>query len=138
KTHVTHSDNSDDVLKKYVDLVIEAIKTEKFSYIAHPDVVNYSGDDDFYKEQMTRLCRAAKEYSIPLELNCLGAATGRCYPSERFFKIAGSVGNSVIIGIDAHSPEFLQNKDAVRRCEEISRKFDLFPIRELKIKNPKI
>ena len=138
KGHLMHADNGDDVLVKYVDVVIEAIKTGKFTYIAHPDVINYNGDDDFYKEQMTRLCRAAKELSVPLELNCLGAARERCYPSERFFKIAGKVGNSVVLGVDAHSPDFLLDSSAVKKCEELMRKCDLFPLREVKIRNPKI
>ena len=137
RSHVMKPGNGDDVLEKYVDLVIAGIKTGRFSYVAHPDVLNYSGDDSFYKAQMTRLCRAAKESGIPLELNCLGVREGRCYPTEKFWKIAGEVGNSVIIGVDAHEPEALLNRDVVRRCEEISRKFDLFPLRELKFKNPR-
>lgn len=138
RSHVMKPGNGDDVLEKYVDLVIAGIKTGRFSYVAHPDVLNYSGGDDaFYKAQMTRLCRAAKEAGVPLELNCLGVRDGRCYPTEKFWKIAGDIGNSVIIGVDAHEPEALLNRDVVRRCEEISRKFDLFPLRELKFKNPK-
>lgn len=135
--HVMHAGNGDKTLVKYVDTVIEAMRTGRFSYIAHPDVINYCGDDNFYREQMLRLCRTAKELSLPLELNCLGAASGRCYPSERFFKIAGEVGNSVVLGIDAHDPNFFFETDGIKRCEKIMRKFDLFPLREIRIINPK-
>ena len=129
--------SGDEMLVKYVDTVIAGIKTGKFSYVAHPDVVFFDGDDAFYKTHMTRPCRAAKEAGIPLEINCLGVHEGRCYPNEKFWKIARDVGNSVIIGVDAHKPQILLNRDIVKKCEELSRRFDLFPLRELKFRDPK-
>lgn len=138
RTHVIKPTTEEEDLKKYVDTVIAGIRTGKFSYVAHPDVVGFNGDDEIYRAHMTRLCRAAKEEGIPLEINCLGVHENRCYPNEKFWKIARDVGNSVIIGVDAHKPQLLLNRDIVKRCEEISRKFDLFPVRELKFRNPKI
>lgn len=138
RAHVIKPTTEEEDLKKYVDTVIAGIQTGKFSYVAHPDVVGFNGDDEIYRAHMTRLCRAAKEEGIPLEINCLGVHENRCYPNEKFWKIARDVGNSVIIGVDAHKPQLLLNRDIVKRCEEISRKFDLFPVRELKFRNPKI
>ena len=137
KMHVMNSDGSDALLTKYVDTVIAAINTGKFSYVAHPDVVKHSGDEAFYKAEMKRLCLAAKAAGIPLELNCVGVMKNRCYPNDIFWRIAGETNNSVIIGVDAHSPAELLMKENVRKCEEISRKFELFPLRELKFINPK-
>ncbi len=121
-------------LKQYVDTVIKAIGTGKFSYIAHPDVINFQGDDNVYKKEMRRLCLAAKQQDIPLEINLLGATTGRHYPGERFFKIAGEVGNSVIIGRDAHSPDMLYNEKGMNKCLEIINKFALKSVKNLKFK----
>jgi histidinol-phosphatase (PHP family) len=130
-------ENSDEQLTTYVDRIINGINTGKFSYVAHPDVIYYTHDDSFYKAEMKRLCRAAKEKGIPLELNCVGVKKNRCYPNDRFWRIASDVGNSVIIGVDAHSPEELLDKSTVRKCEEISRRFELFPLRELKFRDPR-
>jgi len=137
KEHVMRGDGSNERLTKYVDTVIAGINTGKFSYVAHPDVVSYTGDGDFYKAEMKRLCLAAKAAGIPLELNCVGVMKNRCYPNDKFWRIAGDVANSVIIGVDAHSPAELMMKENVRKCEEISRRFELFPLRELKFINPK-
>ena len=54
---------------------------------------------------MERLCLAAKELHIPLELNLLGLRANRRYPSERFFRIAKACGNTIVAGIDAHDPD---------------------------------
>ena len=86
----------------YVDQVVEGLKTGRFSYLAHPDLLNYVGDDGIYRREMTRLCKAAKELDIPLEINLLGLATGRHYPRDRFWQIAAECGNTVILGCDAH------------------------------------
>jgi histidinol-phosphatase (PHP family) len=41
------TDNKDH-LKTYVDEVVRAMKTGVFSYIAHPDIMCFSGDDEVY------------------------------------------------------------------------------------------
>ncbi len=137
KAHVMKRGCGEEMLTKYVDTVIAGINTGRFSYVAHPDVINFAGDDDFYRAEMKRLCLAAKKMGLPLELNCVGVKQDRCYPNEKFWRIAGDVGNKVIIGVDAHYPEAFLEKETVRRCEEISRKFELFPLRELKFVNPR-
>ncbi len=136
--HLMYDERDDAELVNYVDTVIAGISTGKFTYVAHPDVIFYGDNDAFYREHMTRLCRAAKEANVPLEINCLGAKTGRCYPSERFFKIAGEVGNKVVIGIDAHHPKAITEFQGLRRCEEILRKFEIIPLRDIELVNPKI
>ena len=54
-----------------------------------------------------RICEFAKKKNIPLEINFLGLGDNRCYPSKEFFAIAAEVGNEVLFGIDAHTPESL-------------------------------
>ena len=89
-------------LSRYVDQVIEGISTGHFLYVAHPDILNFVGDDDFYRAEMTRLCRFAKEKNIPLEINVLGMREGRNYPNSKFWKIAAEHGCIAILGQDAH------------------------------------
>ncbi len=97
-------------LTQYVDSCIEAFSTGLYSYLAHPDLANYDTQDSFYQQEMTRLCKAAKDYEIPLEYNLLGYSTYRHYPNDVFFSIAKQVGNQVIIGVDAHDAKSLLDK----------------------------
>lgn len=136
--HVMNRNNTNEELALYVDRVVSGINTGKFTYIAHPDVVNYVGDDDFYREEMKKICLAAKAKGIPVEINCIGVRRNRCYPDDRFWKIARDVGNSVVIGVDAHTPADLLDMATIKKCQELSRRFDLFPMREIKLVDPKI
>jgi histidinol-phosphatase (PHP family) len=132
KMHVMNSDGSDAILTKYVDTVIAGINTGKFSYVAHPDVVKHTGDEDFYKAEMKRLCLAAKAAGIPLELNCVGVMKNRCYPNDKFWRIAGDVHNSVIIGVDAHSPGALQNRTVWQEAERRLAELNITPVTDWK------
>lgn len=92
-------------LKTYVNQCIEGLQTGLFTYLAHPDLINFTGPDEIYQEEMQRLCLTANELGIPLELNLLGLRQNRTYPTERFFRIAKACGNTIIAGIDAHDPD---------------------------------
>ena len=109
--------NPDDLIK-YVDTVIEGMKTTRYSYVAHPDLLNFVGDEAVYVKEFTRLCEYLKSIDSPVEINMLGLIDGRHYPSKQFFDIAKRVGNKAIIGCDAHQPERLSNMEYVKRCEE--------------------
>lgn len=112
-------------LKKYVDLVIEGLETGKYAYAAHPDLMNFVGDSQIYDRHYSRLCRYLKEKNIPVEINLLGVREGRHYPSEGFLSIAGKIGNTAIIGCDAHYPSALCDNENIDKCRELARKFDL-------------
>lgn len=92
-------------LVRYCDQVIAGMQTGLFSYLAHPDLLHFVGDPEAYATHMTRLCLAAKELCVPLELNFLGLREHRQYPREDFWKIAGEVGCQVVFGSDAHRPQ---------------------------------
>ena len=53
---------------------------------------------------MERLCLAAKELNIPLELNLLGLRANPYLPLGALFRIAKACGNTIVAGIDAHDP----------------------------------
>ena len=91
-------------LTAYVDTCIEALETGMYRYLCHPDLIHFTGQEDFWEKEMRRLCVYCKEHGYPLEYNLLGALEGRHYPSQRFFALAGEMGNDIILGIDAHAP----------------------------------
>lgn len=107
-------------IRAYVDSVIAAAKTGSFSYIAHPDLINYQGMDSVYEWEMGRLCKAMKEENIPLEINMLGYGEGKHYPNPKFWKIVKEYGNDVILGVDAHCIANIRNYDAYDACMKIA------------------
>lgn len=112
-------------IRAYVDAIIEGMRRGSYLYLAHPDLIHYRGLDSVYDWEMTRLCREMKALDIPLELNVLGMGSGRNYPAERFWKIPGEIGNRVIFGLDAHSPEHMRDRGSYERCAEMAEKYRL-------------
>ncbi|MCR5581534.1 MAG: histidinol-phosphatase [Pseudobutyrivibrio sp.] len=99
-----HLTDEEQDLIDYAKLTVEGMQTGLFSYLAHPDLINYSGPDDIFQMHMRPVIQTAIDMNIPLEVNMLGFRTGRNYPCDRFFSLASSMGASFIIGCDAHNP----------------------------------
>ena len=118
-------------LKAYVDRIIEGMETGCFLYLAHPDIINYQGPEDIYEREMRRLCRRLKELNIPLEINLLGIHEGKQYPADRFWKIAGKVGNDVIFGIDAHWAELIGDAGDYEKGMALVEKYHLHLIEKI-------
>ncbi len=112
--HYTGSGTADEaLLAKYVDQVSEGLATGLFTFLAHPDVMRFTGDESVYEKHMRRLCENARSLDVPLEINGLGLWNNRHYPSDRFFRIAGEVGNQIIYSLDAHQPERILEADVL-------------------------
>ncbi len=114
-----------ELLTKYVDECIEGLGTGKFFYLAHPDLPNFSGDADFYRSEMRRLCESAKKLDIPIELNLLGLREKRHYPVDAFWKIASEIGNDVLFGCDSHSPDAVALESDYIMGMELVKKYGL-------------
>lgn len=112
-----------DVLTRYVNQAVAGMETGLFSYLAHPDLPYFRGDDGFYTEEMTRLCESAKRLGIPLEINLLGLRQGRAYPYEKFWEIAARVGNDAILGCDAHDAAALSDAAAAESGRAYAARF---------------
>lgn len=120
----------------YAATVVEAIKTGKFAYVAHPDIFLRYRDGipedkkQEYNENVSTaiemICDVASKYRIPLEIN-LGAITAYheeipgnwitkdnsyIYPVIDFWKVAAEKGCDVLIGVDAHSPDRFLSRDS--------------------------
>ena len=101
--------------------------------MAHPDLPNFTGDEAFYRQEMTRLCQAAKQLNIPLEYNLLGLVGGRNYPCTRFFKLAAAVGNQVVLGCDAHTPGMVAKPELLLKAEQNLAALGLTAVAELTV-----
>lgn len=109
----------------YVDLLIDAMQTGVFTYVAHPDILNFLGEDSVYERHMRRLCQAAIQYNVPLELNFLGIRENRHYPHDRFWKIAGEEGCEVVYGFDSHAFKNAYDGDSLKIAQEITLRYGL-------------
>ncbi|MGL5540645.1 MAG: histidinol phosphatase, partial [Erysipelotrichaceae bacterium] len=97
-------------LRLYVDDAIAGMETGLYAYLCHPDLFMraYQRWDDVAIAQSLRLCEAAKRLNIPLEYNLQGVFFKERYkdefgyPYHPFWQLAATVGNQVMIGIDAH------------------------------------
>ena len=129
--NIQHAYNTKiDRLEEYVSQVIEGINTGDFAYVAHPDMIYpFACEDKKLIKEYTRLCEYAKKVGMPLELNLLGVMGNRHYPSNKFFEIAGKVGNSIVIGYDAHDPISFLNEQAVKQANAMIEKYNLKAIK---------
>ena len=116
---------SEEDFNEFIRCTLEAMKKGVFSYVAHPDLMQLSGNDELYLDGARRLAVASRELDIPLEINLLGVRGGRCYPSEKFWKVAGEEGSPVTVGIDAHAPSALLEKEAFPVAKWLIKKYHL-------------
>ena len=100
------------VLTQYVTQTLEGLATGKFTYLAHPDLLHWRGDEQIYRREMTRLCQGVKALDYPLEVNLLGLYGNRWYPRNTFWEIAAETGNTAILGLDAHQPDSFTWREA--------------------------
>ena len=114
-----------EVLREYVNCVVGGIKTGVFTYVCHPDMVKFVGDEEVYCKEMEKICRVAKEYETPLEINFLGVREGRIYPRDLFWQICGQVGAPVTFGMDAHSKEAVCDSESLKVASSLVKKHGL-------------
>lgn len=123
-------------LAGYVENVLGGLETGCFSYIAHPDLINYTGSKKIYRKHMRQLAEAAKATGTPLEINLLGLTTGRNYPNPLFWEIVAETGNAVVMGCDAHAAEAVGNPDLIRAGEAFAARFGLKIQDEVALRDP--
>lgn len=114
-----------DLLKEYVNCVIGGIRTGVFTYVCHPDIFNFIGDEGIYRKEIRRLCEAALEYETPLEINFLGIRSSRNYPNDLFWEIAGETHAPVTFGLDAHCKEHAADIASLPYARDLVRKYNL-------------
>ena len=117
--------NDETHLIRYCDQIIAAMDTGLFSYIAHPDLLHFVGDENQYRFHMQRLCQKAKDENMPLEINLLGLRGQRHYPREAFWETAGEVGCKAVLGCDAHTPEDVVDPLSEKTARLLAEKYQL-------------
>lgn len=123
--HTVDETESIDDLKEYVSSVITAMKKKVFTYVAHPDIINFTGDEKIYKEEVRKICHLSRELNIPLEINFLGIRGKRSYPKGLFWQVAGEEKSPVTFGFDAHSAKDAYDGDSILVAKEMVKRYNL-------------
>ena len=126
-----------EVLRLYVDTVVGGIQTGAFTYAAHPDIINFCGDEKLYAEEMSRICRASVACNIPLELNFLGLRDGRRYPRHSFWEKVAEFGCPVVFGCDAHDAKSAYDKRTLAVAERMVERYGLHLVEHPTLIHPK-
>ena len=126
----------DESLHKYVEQIEEALKTGLFTYLAHPDLPNYSGSEEALKKAHLRLCEIAKEANVPVECTLLGIKGNRWYPKKSFFEAAAKVGCPVVLGLGAHTPDAFNCKNEEKIALDLLSECGIIPIDKPIIRRP--
>ena len=124
--HIIHNKtDSVEFLRKYTNCIVDGMKTGVFTYVAHPDVINFIGDVAVFQKEIRKICTSSRELNIPLEINFLGIRGNRNYPNEEFWKIAGEEKAPVTFGLDSHNVIDAYDELSLFRAMEIVKKYKL-------------
>lgn len=129
--------NDNTRMRAYADNCIAAMGTGRYSTLAHPDMINFVGDLDYYREQSERIIREANARFIPLEINLYGMRDGRNYPNEEFWRIAGRLGSRAVLGFDSHHVSHVADQNEIIRGLRFADKHGVEVIDEINLVNPK-
>ena len=110
-------------LKSYVDLLTNALDTGYFNMVAHPDIVNFTGDEALYTKYMKKLADRLKDEQIPIEINVNGFRELCNYPDRRLVKLGVENGNDFIVGVDAHDPNEYHDLASYKGCIKMAEDF---------------
>ena len=112
---------------RYTDNALQGMATGLFCCFAHPDLfcMDYPRFDDTAKDCARTLLTAAKELQLPVEYNLQGirlcergSAAGLGYPCRAFWELAAEIGNTVLVGSDAHDPQELRDTAAFVQVQQ--------------------
>ena len=101
-------------LKKYCSLMVDAMKSDLFDYVAHPDLFTESASswNKTHTEISYQIARLAKQLNIPLGFNINGMFSKKrkyldgwryIYPHQKFWEIVAEVQAPVLIEMDVHN-----------------------------------
>ncbi len=122
--------NDENIVKDYADRIVAAITSGVFTYVAHPDMLDFLGDDEIYVREMSKICQAAQDKRVPLEINFLGIRENRRYPNERFWRVAQNFDVDVVFGFDAHDVAGAGDTHSLKRAMEICEKYKLHVLKK--------
>lgn len=106
-------------LAMYVDRILGGLATDRFFYVAHPDIMCFTGDKSIYRKHMMKIAQELKKRNMPIEINLNGFRDGLHYPNPGFIELGVENGNDFIIGVDAHSPNNLLDFENYEKCMQL-------------------
>lgn len=106
-------------LRMYVERVMGGIQTDKFLYVAHPDIMCFTGEKEIYRKHMLPLIQEMKRRDMPIEINMNGFRDNLHYPTPAFIDMGVECGCDFIIGMDAHHPKLLQAWEEYELCKKL-------------------
>lgn len=138
KTRIPAIDYTEDTahLEEYTDKVLRGLRTGRFSILAHPDLINYHGNMDLYRDRMAQIIRTSKEYGVAVELNLLGIRARRNYPSDDFWSLVADISPTVVMGCDSHDPRDVATRENVEAGRRYLSRFGITPAEEIELRNP--
>lgn len=113
------------LLNRYCNQCMEAMNTGLFTYIAHPDLFHFVGDEKIYRQHMRQLCREANSCKMPLEMNLAGLKAGIQYPNPVFWEVAAEENCMAILGVDAHDPNAFDCRKTEEKALQLVKKLGL-------------
>lgn len=120
-------------LGMYVERVMAGVQTDRFFYVAHPDIMCFTGEKEIYRKRMMPLIQEMKRRGMPIEINMNGLRDGLHYPTPEFVQLGVENGNDFIIGVDAHSPSYFLDFESYEKCKELVLNYGGNIINSLKI-----
>lgn len=123
--YVMEEIDNEDYLKTYVEYAVRAMEMGIFTYVAHPDLFNFTGNEEVYEEEMRKICIASRELSVPIEINFLGIRDNRNYPKDSFWRMAGEEKSPVTFGFDSHDAESAFDGESLIKAKQMIKKYGL-------------
>jgi len=137
--------NTDEEIMIYARGLCAGIESGMYDYVCHPDV--FMNRQEVFnrtcEEVAHMIASKAAETDTPLEINVHGITRGifdfpngkrYYYPFREFWQIAAKYPIRVLIGIDAHDPKQLLDKDVIKKAMEVVEDLGLSFIEEPFIK----
>ena len=125
------------VLDRYIEQLLDGARSGLFTYVCHPDLIRYVGSRKIYENKIGDMLTELKELNLPIEYNFYGYSDNRWYPDDRFWRLAKEVGNSVVIGMDAHEPALLAREELRQQMlDHLTTDLGITPLESVKLIKP--
>lgn len=106
-----------DIVEAYFNSLTQAIPTQRYDSLSHPDVVRLYGvirqfEPEKHEPTIRRFLQTAADYDQCLEVNTSGLIKGDyvVHPDPLILDWAAQIGNRFTLGSDAHHPESVGQK----------------------------
>lgn len=127
------------VVSEYFETMFDAIKTNLFSFVAHPDSFQILEMTDEIASYIKQLCELIKKYDMALELNVNGLRKQAVriedsmeYPRVNFWTEVAKYDVKVMINSDAHEVSHIM-VDAYDHLYEFAKSLNLNVVEEIRL-----